>query len=166
MRVTHLNVERGNPFANTPGIAAYKRGLRRPSLSESNIAPTFVHFCFFFTFDFRFQIKMRFSLHAVLTASYILLADRSSAINYNSTTRIDCYSDVPGYKNNGTYTWQTDGYCQIQCVAMGYPVMALYGGDECLCGDQIPPNATKTTGCDSKCSGFPSHLCRLPNWRG
>jgi cell wall integrity and stress response component len=107
---------------------------------------------------------MRFSLpNAVLAA--LFLADRLSAEAYNETTRVDCYSEVPGYKNNGTYTWQTDGYCQRQCVNLGYPVMALHDGLECLCGDEIPPNATKTTGCDSACSGFPSHLCKLPNWR-
>ncbi|CRG87605.1 putative protein in LEU2 3'region [Talaromyces islandicus] len=103
---------------------------------------------------------MRFSPgYAVLAASSILLADRLRASADPALTRVDCYSEVPGYKDNGTYTWQTDGYCQGQCIQMGYPVMALYRGNVCLCGDELPPNATKTTGCDSKCSGFPDHLC-------
>ncbi|KAH8701881.1 hypothetical protein BGW36DRAFT_289718 [Talaromyces proteolyticus] len=74
-------------------------------------------------------------------------------------TKVDCYSQVPNFKNNGTFQWQSNGHCQGVCVDMGSPVMALTGGNTCLCGDELPPNATKTSGCDLTCNGYPPDGC-------
>ncbi|OKL64448.1 hypothetical protein UA08_00628 [Talaromyces atroroseus] len=104
---------------------------------------------------------MRFSTSniAITASSLILWAPRVAAINYNATTYVDCYKSVPGFIDNGTYTYQSTGWCQEQCVPMGYSVMALLDGKSCYCGDELPPNSTQTSGCDTPCQGFGQDDC-------
>lgn len=100
--------------------------------------------------------------NAVLTASSLLLwapFHVAADINYNTTQYVDCYSQVPNFVNNGTWTYQSTGYCQHQCVPMGYSVMALIDGKDCWCGNELPPNSTKTDSCNTPCDGYNLDTC-------
>lgn len=95
-----------------------------------------------------------------LAAAYLLLCARqAAAIDYNTTTYVNCYSSVPGYIDNGTYTYQSTGYCQHRCVPMGYSVMALLDGNGCYCGNELPPNSTQVDTCDVACDGYAQDTC-------
>jgi cell wall integrity and stress response component len=114
---------------------------------------------------------MKFSTSNIaVTASTLLLwAPRmAAAVDYSALEYVDCYSSVPGFIDNGTYTYQSQGYCQKQCAPMGYSVMALLDGKDCYCGNELPPNSTQTTGCDTTCDGYNLEDCEnspicLPN---
>jgi len=63
---------------------------------------------------------------------------------------------------NSTYTYNTSGYCQQQCVGMGLSVQGLSNSDECWCGDEMPPQVSKqadNSSCDDPCAGYPSDMC-------
>jgi len=51
---------------------------------------------------------------------------------------------------NTTYLYNTSGWCQQQCAPMGKAVEGMSNGNECWCGDSVPPSSTKVD--DSKCS--------------
>ncbi|KAL8912251.1 MAG: hypothetical protein Q9171_002706 [Xanthocarpia ochracea] len=42
-----------------------------------------------------------------------------------------CYSSADGFLDQGSYTYQSPGYCQEQCVKLNKPVMALVAGSDC-----------------------------------
>lgn len=113
-----------------------------------------------------------FAVNAVLSASTWLLwahtgvadpvaapAPDSTNVNYNTITYEGCYSEVPDFKDIGTYTYQSPGYCQHQCVPQGYSVMALTNGADCWCGHALPANSTKTDSCKTSCQGWPQNTC-------
>ncbi|KAL8654877.1 MAG: hypothetical protein Q9210_001229 [Variospora velana] len=72
-----------------------------------------------------------------------------------------CFSSSEGLEDQGSYTFQTSGYCQEKCVAFNKPVMALAGGSNCWCGDLLPVASSKTSDseCDKTCQGYPDEKC-------
>ena len=61
----------------------------------------------------------------------------------------------------GTYTFQSSGACQTECVGRGKPVMGLTSGTDCWCGDQLPPVDTKVSDgeCNTPCAGYATDHC-------
>ncbi|GAQ46076.1 hypothetical protein AtubIFM56815_007251 [Aspergillus tubingensis] len=76
-------------------------------------------------------------------------------------TTAGCYSSAGQLTSAGTYQFQSEGYCQQICTKQNKPVFALHNGDECYCGDSLPPSTAKvsSTQCQTPCSGFPSETC-------
>ncbi|RAO68703.1 uncharacterized protein BHQ10_004715 [Talaromyces amestolkiae] len=100
--------------------------------------------------------------NALFAASSLLLLAPSpvNAITYNASTHVDCYSSLPSnFIDNGTWTYQSSGYCQEQCVPMGYSVMAMTNGNDCWCGNELPANSTKTDTCTDTCDGWQADAC-------
>ncbi|EED17681.1 WSC domain protein, putative [Talaromyces stipitatus ATCC 10500] len=99
----------------------------------------------------------------VLAASSLLLwapSPVAADIAYNTTTYVSCYSSIPNdFINNGSWIYQSKGYCQHQCVPLGYPVMAMTNGNECWCGHELPANSTQSQGCDKTCVGYSDDGC-------
>ncbi|PGH15099.1 hypothetical protein AJ79_02625 [Helicocarpus griseus UAMH5409] len=79
----------------------------------------------------------------------------------NKTVDKGCYKSVKPFEDLGEFTWQTVGYCQEECVKLEKPVMALFKGSNCLCGEEIPRESDKTTDdkCQEKCDGYPEQTC-------
>lgn len=77
------------------------------------------------------------------------------------TTAKGCYTSAEGLEDRGSYTFQTPGYCQKQCVDLNKPVMALTTGSNCWCGDLLPAASSKTSDakCDKSCQGYPDDKC-------
>ncbi|KKZ60281.1 hypothetical protein EMCG_04992 [[Emmonsia] crescens] len=82
-------------------------------------------------------------------------------INVNKTTDKGCYKSSIPLKDIGEYTWQSSGHCQQECVKLKKSVMALFGGSNCYCGDQLPRESDKTkmAECLVKCDGWPLETC-------
>ncbi|OAT03696.1 WSC domain-containing protein [Blastomyces gilchristii SLH14081] len=82
-------------------------------------------------------------------------------IQVNKTVDKGCYKSSKPLEDFGEYTWQSTGHCQQICVRSQKPVMALFSGSNCYCGDQIPRESDKTkmSACNSPCDGWPSDTC-------
>lgn len=67
------------------------------------------------------------------------------------------------YINNGTYQFQSVGYCQFVCDQSGYNFFALEGGEDCRCGSDLPPITDLIDGnnCNIPCVGFALRTCTL-----
>lgn len=85
----------------------------------------------------------------------------SSTIVLKAMTSEGCYSSSTGLTFNSTYTYQTSGWCQPICVEMDQAVLGLSGGDECYCGDELPPTASKVDDkyCNDPCAGYDTEYC-------
>lgn len=115
---------------------------------------------------------------AVLSASTLLLSTRHTVADpvaapepttlaLKTMSKKGCYSSSQGFTDQGSYTFQSSGYCQQLCVGKGFPVMALWKGSDCLCGNALPPDSaqTDTDNCNTPCDGWPQDTCMFPEWK-
>lgn len=85
---------------------------------------------------------------------------------YKTLTYVACYSSAGSMTLNDTYTYQTQGYCQEQCVSLTggsvYSVLATSGGDSCYCGNSEPSTDDKVDDsfCDTPCNGYGEDNCK------
>lgn len=102
----------------------------------------------------------------VATVSTLLFAAglvSAQDLQLKAMTAKGCYkaSGSTMLTDQGPYTFQSSGWCQKTCVAKGYPVMALWKGSNCLCGNELPPDSAKTSDsdCNTPCDGWPQDMC-------
>ncbi|PGH15975.1 hypothetical protein AJ80_05351 [Polytolypa hystricis UAMH7299] len=97
---------------------------------------------------------------AAIAASLLSLAVQP-AFALKTPTELGCYKSVQPLKDLGKWLYQTEGYCQEQCVKQKKPVFALFKGSNCFCGDKIPAKSQKTDSklCNLPCNGFGEHKC-------
>ncbi|QSZ28781.1 hypothetical protein DSL72_003286 [Monilinia vaccinii-corymbosi] len=88
-------------------------------------------------------------------------APDTPAISYKTLKYEGCFSSGDGLAKNSTYIYNSRGYCQTQCAPLDHPVQATYDGDECWCGDYVPPEASLVddSKCDSPCTGIDTEMC-------
>ncbi|OXV09179.1 hypothetical protein Egran_03064 [Elaphomyces granulatus] len=111
---------------------------------------------------------------AVLSASTLLLSTRHTVADpvaapepvpttlaLKTMSKKGCYSSSQGFTDQGSWTYQSSGYCQQLCVGKGFPVMALWKGSDCLCGNALPPDSAQTdnNNCNAPCDGWPQDTC-------
>lgn len=74
---------------------------------------------------------------------------------------VGCYSSNAGLSDQGTWMYQSVGYCKPICSGKNDAVFAMTGGNDCLCGNTLPPASSKVddSQCNTNCNGFPSDLC-------
>ncbi|EXJ94741.1 hypothetical protein A1O1_03138 [Capronia coronata CBS 617.96] len=79
----------------------------------------------------------------------------------SSITTLGCYQHPNPLVEQGSYTFQTSGYCQTQCVGLNKAVMAITGGSTCYCGDELPSldQEVDQGKCDSACQGYDQQTC-------
>ena len=100
-----------------------------------------------------------------LFSAFTLVSAQSSS-NLKALVYEGCFSSSGDMTNLGSYTYQTPGYCQQQCVNQNKPVMGTTMGSNCWCGDLLPVSSSKVSDseCSSKCNGYPQDTCKLlPN---
>lgn len=87
------------------------------------------------------------------------LSEKRTALS--AMTYQGCFSSSDGLTDQGSYTYQTSGYCQPICVDKSQAVLATSGGSDCWCGDVIPPASDKVddSNCDSPCNGYDKENC-------
>ncbi|TGO06934.1 hypothetical protein BTUL_0386g00020 [Botrytis tulipae] len=80
---------------------------------------------------------------------------------YKTLTYQGCFSSGAGLTKNSSYTYNSKGYCQTQCVPADYAVQATYNSNECWCGDDLPPAAdlVDDSKCNSPCAGIDTEMC-------
>ncbi|KAF7937096.1 hypothetical protein BELL_0556g00010 [Botrytis elliptica] len=80
---------------------------------------------------------------------------------YKTLTYQGCFSSGDGLTKNSSYTYNSKGYCQTQCVPADYAVQATYNSNECWCGNDLPPAADLVDDkkCNSPCAGIDTEMC-------
>lgn len=72
-----------------------------------------------------------------------------------------CFASSDPLEDQGSWTFQSLGYCQDKCTGLNKAVMAMKGSN-CWCGDLIPAASSQVADskCNIKCNGFPSDICK------
>jgi cell wall integrity and stress response component len=103
---------------------------------------------------------------AALASSALLFAGLVGAdVQYNATTYVGCYSTGGAMSKSDSFTYQSFGHCQGQCIPKSgenpQPVMGLNKGSDCWCGSALPPESDKVDDkqCDKGCTGFGTDMC-------
>lgn len=103
--------------------------------------------------------------YKTILASVLLLATQSTALNYNTTTYVGCYKSNGGMAKADSFTYQSFGHCQEQCIPQSgdnaKAVMGLTNGSDCYCGGEIPSQDDKAdeSACNKGCTGFGTDNC-------
>ena len=73
-----------------------------------------------------------------------------------------CFTSSADMTDLGSYTYQSPGYCQQQCLNQNKPVMGTTMGSNCWCGDVLPASSSKVSDseCSSKCNGYNLDTCK------
>lgn len=90
-----------------------------------------------------------------------LLVALAATVVSQALTNKGCYSSLPSFSSQGSYTYQSYSYCQKQCLAQNSPVMGITKGSDCWCGSQLPAASSKVSdsSCSSPCTGYGSQNC-------
>ena len=98
------------------------------------------------------------------TASMVLAqAPASPSVALKAPVYQGCFSSGGTLQDQGSYTFQTTGYCQnVSVTSLNKPVMALTGGSDCWAGDDVPSASNKVddSNCNSKCNGYAQQTCK------
>ncbi|GAB7352157.1 hypothetical protein MBLNU459_g2642t1 [Dothideomycetes sp. NU459] len=89
-------------------------------------------------------------------------ASASTSLVLSAMTYVGCFNSSQPLANQGSYTYQTSGYCQPICVGKGQAVMGLTGGSYCYCGDQLPAKDSEQvddSNCNTICTGYGDDDC-------
>lgn len=104
-----------------------------------------------------------FALATSVSAQAQSSVQTASATNSPKAVQtLGCYSSLDNtFANQGTWTFQSSGYCQILCTNQFKNVMATSQGSNCYCGDHIPAanKIVDNSTCDSTCNGYDQEDC-------
>ena len=91
------------------------------------------------------------------------VASAQSSSNLKPLIYEGCFTSSAGMTDLGSYTYQSPGYCQQQCVDQNKPVMGTTKGSNCWCGELLPASSSKVSDseCSSKCNGYNLDTCKL-----
>lgn len=78
-----------------------------------------------------------------------------------------CYSSPGPLKDQGSWQFQSQGYCKDLCTKLLKPVLATTRGSNCYCGDLLPPLSSKVpdSKCNTKCFGYDLETCQYTQLR-
>lgn len=73
-------------------------------------------------------------------------------------SELGCFhsSQLQGLTSQGTYLYQSSGYCEGVCSDSF--IIALTGGNECYCGN-VMPSGSSDGSCSDECTGYPDEMC-------
>ncbi|KAL4783725.1 hypothetical protein BJX76DRAFT_357746 [Aspergillus varians] len=73
---------------------------------------------------------------------------------------LGCFSGPGAFENQGSFTFQSVGYCIDLCDKASFNYAALQS-DDCWCGNADPVQADLTSDktCDSVCAGYATDIC-------
>lgn len=100
---------------------------------------------------------MKFLSSSVLVALTLPLLSAA-----NSPSYVGCFTSKGSLVSNGTYPYQSPGYCGLVCTKQQKLVIGMAHGNECSCGDEVPSSDKKVSDdkCDTECAGWPEDTCK------
>ncbi|PYI15725.1 putative WSC domain protein [Aspergillus japonicus CBS 114.51] len=101
------------------------------------------------------------TMRSALVASVLFLAAHVPTTAAYDEVYNGCYSSSTPLEDQGSYTYQSNGYCQKLCLKDNYAVFALHNKQDCLCGNELPASSDKVSDdeCNLSCAGWPSVMC-------
>lgn len=95
-----------------------------------------------------------------LTSAFAVLPFALVASARQQANYIGCFTSSGSLENQGSYTFQTVGYCIDVCNGGDFKYAALQKNN-CLCGNTVPEQADMTDDgeCSSACPGFAKDNC-------
>lgn len=104
--------------------------------------------------------QLSFSQAKMPTINTLSLFFAAAAVATAKVTSQGCYSSAGSLQNQGTYIYQSTGYCVDSCSSS---VIATTKGNECYCGDEVPPASDKVADsmCNIACVGYPYDKCKF-----
>lgn len=103
-----------------------------------------------------------FTLLATSVCAQSSVPAASATNSPKAVQTLGCYTSLDSsFVDQGSYTYQTSGYCQILCTNQFKNVMATSQGSNCWCGDHIPAQTAETSNstCNSPCNGYDQEDC-------
>ncbi|KAL4776354.1 hypothetical protein BDW60DRAFT_82530 [Aspergillus nidulans var. acristatus] len=100
-----------------------------------------------------------FTLSTIFAAAALLA--RSLPAAAQEQTYIGCFSSSKPLEDQGSYTYQSNGYCMNLCYGKNKAVFGLYNANHCLCGDEIPAKSSMEDddSCNKPCAAWPIVMC-------
>ncbi|CEN59576.1 WSC domain-containing protein [Aspergillus pseudodeflectus] len=101
------------------------------------------------------------NVSSVLAGSLMLFAGISPAAAQQESY-VGCFTSSDPLEDQGSYQFQSNGYCLNECYAQGYSVFGLYKTDHCFCGNKLPAKSTKESNddkCNKPCAAWPAVMC-------
>jgi len=91
-------------------------------------------------------------------------SDPAAGLSLNTPTYEGCFTISDALTDQGSYTFQTLGWCQPWCVRQNKSILGLSNGTNCWCGDAMPPSSQKVddANCNTNCVGYPQQTCGGP----
>jgi len=103
-----------------------------------------------------------FTVSSLLLAAVSALAQAPTpSLVLNAITSEGCFSSSDPMQDQGSYMYQSSGYCQQTCVGLGKAVMGTTSGSNCWCGDELPAANSKVSDdkCNTPCNGYNKANC-------
>lgn len=81
------------------------------------------------------------------------IATPSVIVKVKEIEDVGCFNAPGPLDNYGYHEFQSQGNCQLICAMLDKPVMALSDGEDCSCGDLLPPKSAMVdmSKCDTIC---------------
>ncbi|KAL4921653.1 hypothetical protein BDW62DRAFT_197785 [Aspergillus aurantiobrunneus] len=103
-----------------------------------------------------------FAFSSVFATAALFLAESSPAAAAAQETYIGCFSSSEPLEDQGSYAYQSNGYCMNLCYEQEKAVFGLYSKDHCLCGDELPVKSSEEDNddkCNVPCAAWPTVMC-------
>ncbi|KAL5340512.1 hypothetical protein BJX70DRAFT_110260 [Aspergillus crustosus] len=101
------------------------------------------------------------TLSSVFATAVLFFAGSSSAAGLQQEEYVACFSSSKPLEDQGSYQYQSNGYCLKVCYDLKKAVFGLHNEDHCLCGDLLPAKSSKESddACDTPCAAWPIVNC-------
>lgn len=98
---------------------------------------------------------------ALLVLSLSTIGVQAQSNSIDDMTYAGCFSSSQPLSDQGSYTYQTSGYCRPLCEDKNAAVFGLSDGSNCWCGNQLPAASSKVSdsNCDVGCNGYDKENC-------
>lgn len=83
------------------------------------------------------------------------------AVGASAVSAPTCYNHPGKLQRTGDYKFANLNLCEGECRSIGLPIAAAMGGNQCWCGEAMPPeeNHVPQKSCDTPCNGWASENC-------
>lgn len=95
------------------------------------------------------------------TATRCLASAAIHNIRADLPIQVGCFATPEPLDNQGSYKYQSSGYCSGICTSLNQGVVGLSDGNVCWCGDELPPLESKVldSKCNTPCQGYGLETC-------
>ncbi|KAF2870940.1 hypothetical protein BDV95DRAFT_607233 [Massariosphaeria phaeospora] len=106
----------------------------------------------------------RASAQSWVTGSVEQIPTPTATVRASALTTVGCFNTGIPLADHGRGDFASDGACQQICLGLDQPVLGLSDGENCWCGELVPPEEAKVPieECNTSCSGFPEKDCGGP----